>query len=247
METRKELKTRIAELDVIIAGENNVNEENSRLYREAETKLETELKQHLINADFPVNEFTRIVLSYNHSAASVYFKNGKNTEFTVTFSDRNVHEVNATGISSRGNRDDLDDMESYYKMVSQILEKLNPKKCETYHGFINSFFDTLENYKSPDFNCYSIGYSEMSKIRKEKNDLETQLKVLDLDLGVGKKVEVYIEGTGRRFRGHYIEMTVEKITEKTITLESKSYGKKVIKTEDVLGKIRNVKTEGETA
>lgn len=238
MKTRKEIENRITELDVIITGDDKVHEENNRLYREAENKLETELKQHLINAGFPVNEFTRINLSYNYSSVGVYFKNEKNTEFAVTFSDRKVHEVNATGISSRGNREDLDDMESYYRMVSQILEKLNPKRCITYHSFINSFFDTLENRKSPDFNRYPVEYPEMSKIRTERKELEIQLKVLDLELEVGKNVELYIEGTGRWRRSHWVEATVERMTEKMIYINSKAYGTKAINRNDVLDKIR---------
>jgi len=239
MKTRKEIEDRIAELDAIIAEDDKISEENSRLYHEAVNKIESDLKACLKEVGYPVDEFTRVdnrIYAFSepkNRRVMVSFKNKTNTEFTVTFMDRKVEEVSATGISSRGTPDDLSDMESYYKMVSQIMDKLNSKYFATN---MSLFFDTLENFTFPEMKAGTL----KPETREERNELNKQLKVLNLELEVGKPVEVYIEKTNRWSRSRWVEATVERMTEKMVYLDCKAYGTKAVSRSDLLAKIRNV-------
>ena len=243
MEKRKELETRIAELDAEIQKCEAIQNENSRVYNEAERKLESDLLSLLKDAGFPVDERTKIDIRFygftspENKKVSVAFRSDDRTEFTVDFLIRKIAEVRACGISSRGSEDDLIRIEAYYKMVAAVMEKLTSKYFDTNMVL---FFETLEGFAYPEMKQLPDGAYEL---KEEKRRLERELKILGLDLEVGKKVEVYIEGKSRRFGSHFIEMTVIKMTEKTVTVESKSYGTKVIKKEDVLGAIRNVKVQ----
>jgi hypothetical protein len=237
MKKRKGIEARIATLDVEIQKCESVLEENHRAYDEAEKKLETDLLSLLKEASFPVDERTRLDVRFYGFASpenkkiSVTFQSGDRMEFTVDFLHRKTAEVRSCGISSSCGQDKLLQIEAYHKMVAAVLDKLTSKYFDTKMAL---FFDTLESFTYPEMKEVP-GYSAL---KDEKTMLERELKVLDLDLEIGKKVEVYIEGKSRRYRSRFIEMSVIKMTEKTITFESDSYGIKVIKREDVLGKIR---------
>ena len=235
MKTRKEIEDRIAELDVIIAEDNKVSEENYRLYNEAQNKLAADLLDHLKDAGYPVNEYTTVDTRtmVGTKAVTARFSNKNRSEFYVTFGVNKVNDVSASGISSRSaTPEDLADMGSYYTMVAAIMERLNSKYFSTNMAL---FFDALDNYKEPEM---KMGIDGISKMREERRDLEKMLKVLDLGLEIGKSVEVFFEGNGRRYRSCWRQATIEKMTEKTICVDCGAYGNKVINRYDILNKIR---------
>lgn len=237
MKTRKEIEDRIAELDAIIAEDDRVSEENRMLYNEAHRKLEADLMDYLKDAGYPVDEFTTIDarMMFGSKAVSVSFKNKSRTEFNVTFKDGKVADIRATGISSRGaTAEDLADMGSYYKMAALIMEKLNSKYFSTN---LSLFFGAIENFTEPEM---KKGVDGIYEIKNERRELEKQARVLGLELEVGKTVEVYFEGTSRRFRSRWLEATIEKLTDKMVYVDCKAYGTKAINRSDVLEKIRNV-------
>jgi len=236
--TRKEIENRIAELDALIAEDDRVSEENSMLYNKAYRELETELMAHLKDAGYPVNEYTTIDARrmFGSKAAYVSFKNKNRTEFNVTFKDKKVLDVSASGISNRGaTAEELVDMGNYYKMVAQIMKKLNSEYFSTNMAL---FFDAIDNFTEPE---RIKGVDGIYELKNERRELERQIKVLDLELEVGKSVEVYFESTGRWNRSRWIEATVEKMTEKLIYVDCKVYGTKAIKRTEVIEKIRNIK------
>jgi hypothetical protein len=237
MKTRKEIEDRIAELDIIIAEDDKISEENRTLYNEAYRKYETDLKDNLKDAGYPVDEFTRVDarMMFGNKAVSVSFRNKNRTEFNVTFRDKKVTDVSATGISSRGaTAEDFLDMGSYYKMVSLIMDKLNSNYFST---DLSLFFDAIENFSEPEM---KMGVDGIYELKNERKELEKRIKVLSLELEIGKTVEVYFEGNGRRFRPCWREATIEKLTDKMVYVDCKAYGTKAINRSDVLEKIRNV-------
>ena len=237
MKTRKEIENRLAELNALIAEDDGISAENNRLFNEAERQLKLDLKDYLKEAGYPVNELTSVDVRMwgftdpVNRSVSVGFKSKDRSEFTVTFRDKKIQEVNATGISSRGTVEDLNDMESYYKMVAQVMERLNSKYFSTNMVL---FFETLESFTYPEMKAGTL----KPEIREERNELKKLLRVLDLELEVGKTVEVYIEGTNRWRRSRWTEATIERMTEKMIYINSKAYGTKAINRNDVLDKIR---------
>lgn len=235
MKTRKEIEDRIAELDVIIAEDNKISEENSRLYNESQRILAKNLLDHLKDAGYPVNEFTSIDVRamFGTKAVTARFSNKSRTELYVSFGVNKVTDVSAAGISSRNaTPEDLADMGSYYTMVATVMERLNSEYFLTNMAL---FFDTLDNYKEPEM---KKGIEGAYKMKEEKRNLEKMLKVLDLGLEVGKTVEVFFEGNGRRWRSCWRQATIEKMTEKTIRVDCGAYGNKVINNYDILDKIR---------
>jgi hypothetical protein len=244
--TKKEIENRLAEINALVAEDDIISQENSRLYWETENKLISDLRDHLKDAGFPVNDLTRVdnrmygFTTPENRRIAVSFKNKDGAEFDVTFRDKKVEEVRSTGIRSSGTIEDLNGMESYYKLVVQIMERLNSKYFSTN---MSLFFETLEKYAYPEMKAGVL----TPEIREERNVLNHQLKLLNLELEVGKPVEVYIEKTNRFTRSRWIEATVEKLTEKTVYVNCKNYGTKTIKRSDVIDKIRNVKTEGGAA
>ena len=243
MEKRKELEAKIAELDVEIQKCEAIQNENSRVYNEAERKLENDLLSCLKDAGFPVDGRTTIDIRFygftspENKKVSVIFRCDDYTDFTVDFLTRKISEVRACGISSRGGHDELARIEAYYRMVATVMERLTSKYFDTN---MILFFETLESFAYPEMQELPDGAYEF---KKEKIRLERELKILDLDLEIGKTVEVYIEGKSRRYGSHYIQMTVTKMSEKTVTVESRSYGTKVIKKTDVLSIVRNAKVQ----
>jgi hypothetical protein len=236
MKTRKEIEGRIAELDIIIAEDDRISEENRTLYNEAHRKLATGLMDYLKDAGYPVDEFTTVDVGmmFGNKSVSVSFKNKSRAEFNVTFRDKRIADVSATGISSRGaTPEELADMGSYYKMVSLIMEKLN---SEYFSTNMSLFFGAIEDFTEPEM---KKGVDGIYGLKSERIELEKQIRVLGLELEVGKTVEVYFEGSGRRFRSCWREATIEKLTDKMVYVDCKAYGTKAINRSDVLGKIRN--------
>jgi len=237
--SRKEIEDRIAELDAIIAEDDNISEENSRLYHESQRKLEADLRDHLKDAGFPVDEFTRIDIriygqpSPEQNRVCVYFGNKNRNDISVTFRNKAVEEVSITGISGHGTKENLNDMGDYYKKVALVLEGINSTHFSTN---LCLFFEALESFTYPEMKRGTIH----PNVREERNELNRELKILDLGLEVGKSVEVYIEKTNRWSRSQWVEATVEKMTEKQIYVDCKNYGTKAIKRSDVLQKIRAV-------
>ena len=243
MKTRNEIEARIAELDAEIQKCEAIQDENHNAYNAVERRLSGDLLDYMKEAGFPVNEKTRMDVRFygftspENKKVSACFVSDDRTEFTVDFRDGKVIEVSASGISSRGGADDFAKITSYYKMVAEVMENITSKYFDTNMCL---FFETLAAFEYPEMKQIPADFHEM---KEEKRALEKELKVLDLDLEVGRIVEVYIEGTSRRFRSTWREMTVVKMTEKTITLESRAFGSKVIKREDVLDRIRKPKTQ----
>jgi len=235
--TRKEIENRIAELDAMIAEDDRVSEENSMLYNKAYREHEKELMDYLKDAGYPVNEYTTIDARriFGSKAAYVSFKNKNRTEFNVTFNNRKVTDVSATGISNRGaTAEELVDMGNYYKMVALIMEKIN---SEYFSTNMSLFFEAIDNFTEPE---RKKGVDGIYEFKNERRELEKQIKVLDLELEVGKPVEVYIEKTSRWNRSRWVEATVERMTEKMIYVDCKNYGMKAVNRSDILEKIRNV-------
>ena len=54
MKTRKEIEDRIAELNVIIAEDDKISEENNVLYNSTQRKLESDLLDYLKDAGYPI-------------------------------------------------------------------------------------------------------------------------------------------------------------------------------------------------
>jgi len=235
--TRKEIENRIAELDAIIAEDDRVSEENRTLYNKAHRELETDLMDYLKDAGYPVNEFTAIDarMMFGSKAVYVSFKNKNRTEFSVTFQDGKVADVSATGISNRGATvEELADMGSYYKMVASIMEKINSTFFSTE---LSLFFKAIDDFTTPEM---KKGIDGIYELKNERKELEKQIKVLGLELEVGKPVEVYMEKTSRWNRSRWVEATVERMTEKMIYVDCKNYGTKAVNRSDILEKIRNV-------
>jgi len=234
--TRKEIENRIAELDAMIAEDDRVSEENRVLYNKAHRELEKDLMDYLKDAGYPVNEFTTIDAGMMFGSKAVYvrFKNKSRTEFNVTFQDGKVADVSATGISNRGaTAEELADMGSYYKMVASIMEKINSTYFSTDLGL---FFKAIDDFTAPEM---KKGIDGIYELKNERKELEKQIKVLGLELEVGKPVEVYMEGTNRWNRSRWVEATVERMTEKMIYVDCKNYGTKAVNRSDILDKIRN--------
>jgi len=237
MKARKEIEDRIAELDAIIAEDDKISEENRVLYYEAHRKLEADLKDYLKDAGYPVDEFTTVDgrMMYGNKAVSVSFKNKSRAEFNVTFRDGKIADVSSTGISSRGTTaEDLADMESYYKMAALIMERLNSKYFFTN---LSLFFGAIEKFTEPEM---KKGVDGVYGLKSEREELKKRIRVLGLELEVGKTVEVYFEGTSRRYRSCWREATIEKLTDKMVYVNCYAYGTKAISRSDVLMKIRNI-------
>jgi len=237
MKTRKEIENRIAELDAIIADDEKISDENRALYYEAHRKLEAELTGYLKDAGYPVDERTMVDtrMMYDTKTAYVSFKTKGSAEFNITFKDKKVTDASATGISSRGaTPEDLAEMGSYYKIVAQVMEKINSDMG------LSLFFEAIEKFTEPKFR---VGVDNIYNIKTERKDLENQLKVLSLELEVGKTVEVYFEGT-RRSGSRWREATIERLTEKMVYVNCHAYGTKAINRNDVLYEIRNIAVAG---
>jgi len=237
--TRQEIENRVAELDAMIAEDNKISEENSRLYHESQNKLQSDLTAHLKDAGYPVDEYTKIDIRIygkpepEQNRVCVYFGNKNRNDVSVTFRNKAVEEISITGISGHGTAENLSDMRDYYKKVALVLENINSKYFSTN---MSLFFDTLESFTYPEMRMGKLH----PNVREERNELNRELKLLDIGLEVGKSVEVYIEKQNRWSRSQWVEATVEKMTEKLIYVDCKNYGTKAIKRSDVLQKIRAV-------
>jgi len=114
------------------------------------------------------------------------------------------------------------------------MERINTKYFTT---DLSLFFEAIEKFTEPEV---KKGVDNIYELKSERKELENQLKVLSLELEVGKTVEVYFEGKGRRFRSCWREATIERLTEKMVYVNCYAYGTKAINRNDVLNEIRNV-------
>jgi len=239
MKTRKEIEDRLAKLNALIEEDDKTSEKNSRLYHESQNKLQSELKAHLKDAGYPVDEYTRVDIriyglpSPEQNRVCVYFGNKNRNDVSVTFRNKGVEEISISGISGHGTKENLSDMGDYYKKVALVLENIN---SDFFSTNMSLFFDTLESFTYPEMDRGTLH----PNVREERNELNRELKILDLGLEVGKSVEVYIEKTNRWSRSQWFEATVERMTEKQIFVNCKYCGTKAIKRTDILQKIRAV-------
>jgi hypothetical protein len=238
---REEIEARLTALNLINDEDTELRNRNNLRHKEATNMLEGELLSVLSNAGFPVNEFTRIDLDLyllnldpRNRRVSLYFKHEArdSAEVSVRLLAKKLEDVSVTGISSRaGKPEDFVRMGKYYKMVSNILEKLNSTDFDL---LMNRFFEVIEAFTYP---TMEKSRPDIYKINEERKRLEKELEIRKLNLEAGKEVEVYLEGSSH---GRWFESKIIYITDKTVRV-STPYGEKVVYRDDILHRIRNLR------
>jgi len=233
---KRDIEKRIAELNALITVAEKIDNDNQAVYHAAQKELHDSLLKILTEAGFPVNEETRVsAYAYGepkNRQVSVQFKN--HSDYNVDFRGRKLVRFSTSGISSHGtdSLDDLVKVQPYYDMVNRVNEKLT---SQYFDSNMQVFFDTIENFKSPDLkNDLNAG-----EYRRQIVVLEDELRVLDLELEVGKAVQFQYKSTGGRWsRTYWADYTVEKMTAKTVVLIDRFGDRKVVSRNDVHYKIR---------
>jgi hypothetical protein len=242
--TKKEIQNKIAEIDTMLEMIEKVETENNDAYRLADALFQKDLLNSLKDAGYPVTPNTGIsVWGYQKPEdrqVTIQFQMGETRhgpEYTVEFQNKGVKRISASGISSSGDQvqKDLADIAAYYKMVSDVTEKLQSRYFATN---MSLFFDVLENFKYPEFKRTP----NKNDLAVERRSLEAQLKVLDLKIDEGRKVEYLKIGHGRWERNVWVEATIVNVTAKQIKVEDKWGTHRIIKNADIPEMIRNVQT-----
>ena len=224
---QRELENNKKQLEVIKA-HNNASEQVLRNYRD---DFVAKLQQAIISDG---------ILHKNIIDIRSYYGDGKSPQINITFfsprqgysgfemsvtlRDRKVNDTRTSGIST-SNNEDLNEVQNYYKMVSDIFSKINN---------IENFWAIMETWSLPEINWVS-DYQLKDKI----NQLEKELKIAEMEIAEGSEIEYLHEG---RFGQKWLTVKVKSISSKTICVGDEWNTYKV-KKENIVYKLRKLSTE----